>query len=379
MSDSQLAGGSPQEAVGGRQSQIRNPQSAIRNLPYPAWLAQIGPSSEVVLSTRCRLARNISGIPFPWRASELQRKETAKAMADAIHRCHSELDHPLLLRERDIERAGSDTLIEWRYASPAWLHGGTHRLAAIGRSGALSILGHEEDHLRIQAILPGLQVESVYETVINSESALARYLHFAWSKDFGFLTASIANAGTGLRISILVHLAGLARFGALHSVLHAAHTLGCTVRGLYGEGSHGTGELFQVSNSWSYRGDADRAISKVASTAQYLVEAELAARRELFEGESGIHSLQRSSNHAMEALFKGEQPPNELLQTVSLLRLAVCAGLIPADLRETADWVSLAGLAAAAPVSNNLPFEAVRRSAELRNKLRTVRNRSGTL
>jgi protein arginine kinase len=348
------------------------------SIPYPLWLSQFGPEASVVLSTRCRIARNIADFPFPWRATELQRKECAKLIVDAIHRGSSNLDHAVVLRPEDLDDAAKDRLIEWRYASPKWKEGGSSRLLAIGRSGFLSILAHEEDHLRLQVILPGLQVESAIEAIEKTQHTLAQYLHFAWCKEFGFLTASLANTGTGMRTGALVHLGGLARTGGIDGVLYAAHELGCSVRGLYGEGSLGTGELFQVSNRSSSLKVAGRIAGKIGATVRYMIQAETRARAELFGSAVGKDRLRVAASLAIETVFGRELPPKELLSTVSVLRLAACEGIIGADHCETAAWVSLAGLAAAsaeAAHNSRISFEAMRRSAELRQRLRAVSDR----
>jgi protein arginine kinase len=358
-------------------------QSAGRHaIPVPAWLRESGPHSAVVVSSRCRGARNLAGVPFPWRAKELQRRESARSIADALQRGASELDHAAIIHGHDLDSSDNDRLIEWRYASPDWIEGGSNRCIAVGATGALSILVHEEDHLRLQDILPGLQVESATRAIESALHTLARYLHFGWCSEFGFVTASLANAGTGMRASVLVHLAGLARTGGLDPVLQAASDLGCTVRGLYGEGSLGTGGLFQVSNRCSDVGDAGTITGKVASTARFMVEAETKARAELFGSELGKERLRLAASEAIETLFRVELPPRELLATVSVLRLAACEGILHADHFETAEWVSLSGQAAATDQSgqsSRIPFEAMRRSAELRKRLRAVAKVGGSL
>ncbi|HXG23642.1 MAG TPA: hypothetical protein VNJ09_03730, partial [Chthonomonadales bacterium] len=218
-------------------------------IPPPQWLTDAGPECDVVLSTRCRLARNLAGVPFPWRATEGQRKQVAQAVLDAVERCGAELGQAQRVRGDALDTATITQLLEWQYASRAWMESGMHRWLLAWPDRATSLLVNEEDHLRLQAILPGLQVESNLEAVYRTERALASVLSFAHDERIGFLTTSLNNAGTGLRASVLLHLAGLATSSRLSTVLGAAAEVGCSVRGLYGEGTRGTGDLFQISNT----------------------------------------------------------------------------------------------------------------------------------
>src|SRR2546430_7927461 len=200
--------------------------------PNAIWLTQAGPQSDVVVASRCRIARNLAGYPFPWRAGELHRKAAAERVLDSLQRAGGELG----AATRIAGQIGAEhllQLLERQYVSLDWAHGSSHRWVAIIPSGSASILINEEDHLRIQVILPGVQVESVIEEAERIEHAIGRHLKYARDPEIGYLTASIANAGSGLRISLLMHLAGLEAEDRLEHELRAAVETGCSVRGLY--------------------------------------------------------------------------------------------------------------------------------------------------
>lgn len=351
-------------------------------LPPPLWLRETGPDSDVVVSTRCRIARNLAGFPFPWRAGELDSKQAAETVVIAAERSGCFRD-AILVHGSRLDPESAVQLVRWRYAGRDWIAGGRSRKLLISSDTALSLLVNEEDHIRLQSIIPGLQVESVLTRAEEAERAMRAFVEFATLPDIGFLTTCLTNAGTGLRISTLLHLAGLAsqtstKARPLDAVLEAARSLGCAVRGLYGEGSSATGELFQVSNNYTYGIAPAQIADRVASAAKYLIEAERAARRTQFGGSVGRARLAEGSRQTIRALYDYEAPPAQLLQWVSTLRLAVAEGILPGRLSDTAEWVAIAGTEAAMEslVSSgntaNERFLAISRTSALRRRLRPL-------
>lgn len=344
--------------------------------PRPRWLTESGPNNDVVLSTRCRVARNLADIPFPWRATEGERKQVAETILAAVQRASGDLARARAIPGERLDEEQTARLLEWRYVSRDWARGGPHRWLLIAPDRATSLLVNEEDHVRLQTILPGLQVESVLSRAEQAERALASAISFAWEERMGFLTTSLTNAGTGVRVSALLHLAGLAVSESREAVLEAATEVGCAVRGLYGEGTQGTGELFQVSNTGAYGLDLPQIAARIEAATHYLTEAERRARRERFGSQEGRDALAASCAEALRSLFRQEAAPRRLLPLVSVLRLAVAEGILPGSLAQTAEWVTLAGVEAAQAGSVERVterFEAVRRSAALRQHLREHR------
>lgn len=355
------------------------------HIPPPIWLRETGPDSDVVVSTRCRIARNLAGFPFPWRAGELESKQAAEAILIAAERSGRFRDaHVVQGVVGDSE--ANVRLVRWRYASRDWVAGGRNRWLLISSDTALSLLVNEEDHIRLQSITPGLQVESVLVRAGDAVSAMSASLDFAALPEVGYLTTSLTNAGAGMRISVLMHLAGLAATTArrLETVLEAARALGCAVRGLYGEGSSGTGELFQVSNRYTFGTTPEQIADHVSSAAMYLIQEERAARRELFESAEGRERLADGARRTLGDLYAQEASPARLLQWVSTLRLAVAEGILPGQLSDTAEWVSIAGTEAALIDSETggdtarERFLAISRTSALRQKLRPLVPLMGT-
>ncbi len=360
------------------QSRVERPM----RLPQPPWISDIGPDSSIVVSSRCRIARNVEGIPFPWRASSDQRKLALDAVLEAVSRAERAFAPVGVVSPDEMDPDSLASLFEWRYATLDWLRGGTHRKLVVLRDGSASMLINEEDHVRAQSLLPGLQVESAYRGAQSVVDLLGRRLRFASSPDIGYLTASLANAGAGLRVSTLLHLPGLAASGRLAPALEAAYSLGCSVRGAFGEGSDGIGDFYQISNGHSFLESEARIIDRVRATASYLVEAEQGARLDLFSSNSGREKLILSGADYLGELFEVNVPPRRLFQIVSTLRLSVCEGTLPATLPETAEWISMLGAAFAGENQTDrveVHFQAVRRSAALRRKLRAMYQAIGTL
>lgn len=361
---------------------VRDRGRSVLPIPVPRWLTETGTEADVVLSTRYRLARNLSAYPFPGRASEKDRKRVAAILMDAMSRTKGCWARQGALRVFEKERLTEATLLqllEWRYASREWyrsavMEQNAHRWLVIAPDNDVSLLVNEEDHLRMQAILPGLQVESVHWQLAELERALSEVVPFASSPDIGFLTASLGNAGTALRVSVLLHLPGLAALGKRSETLDAAWNVGCSVRGLYGEGTAGTGELFQISNAASWGVTPLQIITRVESAVHYLIAAERSARRSGFGSVQGKQSLMASVSEAIRQIFREDAIPRRLLPLVSVLRLAISEGILAGDLAKANQWIALAGVVAdsTAIQRDNERYEAIRRTAALRQELRLL-------
>lgn len=351
------------------------------HLPAPPWLAATGPDADVVVSTRCRLARNLAGAPFPWRATEGQRRDASLALVDAMRRAGAPLCGTALVPRDEVTQTELDTLVAWRYASLLWAQPAGERWLAVGENPACSALVQEEDHLRLQTILPGNQIDEAAHTCGQMEAALRREVEFAYDDQFGHLTASPVNSGCGMRMSALLHLPGLSAQGMLDEVLQAALAVGCSVRGLYGEGTLRSAGFVQVSNTTSYGIQYNQVVERVSASVQYLTHAERQARREQFGSSQGRAEFEGAVRKWVEQLRSEDWTPKRLLPLVSLLRLAVAEGVLGGTLRDTSRWVALAGVAAVS-VSPGLPaterYEAIRRTAALSGELRRLMRERGT-
>jgi len=213
------------------------------------WLKGSGPESDIVISSRVRLARNLARFPFLTRATELQRNEIHESVRSALDRLglganasHLYVD---LAKTNDLT---SRFLLERHLISRELANGSGGRGVLFNRTEMLSVMVNEEDHLRIQAIRAGFQVQEAYDEVRAIDERLDRELEFACSEKFGFLTACPTNVGTGMRASVMVHLPALVFTKQIDKVFASVTKISLAVRGFYGEGTQASGDFYQISN-----------------------------------------------------------------------------------------------------------------------------------
>lgn len=203
--------------------------------------------SEIVVSSRIRLARNISGYRFLGKMTRHQRQSLEAKIRDTI--LSAQLSPQTLYV--DLEAAPEidrQLLVERHLISKQHAAGEGARGVAIAENETLSIMVNEEDHLRIQVLRSGLQLEEAWEQINAVDDKLEARLDFAFHPRFGYLTACPTNVGTGIRVSVMLHLPALKLTGEIEKVFRAAKDLHLAVRGLYGEGTEATGDFYQISN-----------------------------------------------------------------------------------------------------------------------------------
>jgi protein arginine kinase len=211
------------------------------------WLRGNGPMSEIVISSRIRLARNLAGQRFLTRMTRHQRQATESKVRDTI--LHAQLSPQTLYV--DLESAPEvdrQLLVERHLISKQHAASEGARGVAVGESETLSIMVNEEDHLRIQVLRSGLQLEEAWDQINGIDDRLESKLDFAFHSRFGYLTACPTNVGTGIRVSVMLHLPALKLTGEIEKVFRAAKDMRLAVRGLYGEGTEATGDFYQISN-----------------------------------------------------------------------------------------------------------------------------------
>jgi protein arginine kinase len=224
------------------------------------WLRGTGPLSDVVLSSRARLARNLAGMPFLAKCSESQLREIAAILEKLLLRVGlgGETLYVDIEAASPLERA---ILVERHLISRQHADGNGARGLAIAGSETVAVMVNEEDHLRMQVLRGGLQLDACYAEVRRLDDLLEEHTSFAFSGRFGYLTACPTNVGTGLRVSVMLHLPALKMTGQIEKVLRAARDMRLAVRGLYGEGTEAIGDLFQVSNQSSLGASEDRIVA----------------------------------------------------------------------------------------------------------------------
>jgi protein arginine kinase len=249
------------------------------------WLRGNGPMNEVVISSRIRLARNITGHPFLTRCSRHQRQALENRIRDTILTLPiSASDKPLYVdldAATEIER---QLLVERHLISKPHAGADGARGVAIGDGETVSIMVNEEDHLRIQVLRSGLQLDEAWEQINRVDDLLESKLDYAFHPRFGYVTACPTNVGTGIRVSVMLHLPALKLTGEIEKVFRAAKELRLAVRGLYGEGTEATGDFYQISNQTTLGKPEEEIISDFRSLViPKIIDYERHARRTLLD------------------------------------------------------------------------------------------------
>ena len=249
------------------------------------WLRGSGPMSDVVISSRIRLARNVSSFPFLPKCSSHQRRAVERKVRDTILGSATVAGSDGQVLYVDLENAPDidrTLLVERHLISKPHAAAEGARGVAVGGDETVSIMVNEEDHLRIQVLRSGLQLEEGWQQINAIDDALEAKLDFAFHSRFGYLTACPTNVGTGIRVGVMLHLPALKLTGEIEKVFRAAKDLKLTVRGLYGEGTEATGDFYQISNQTTLGKGEDEIIEDFRKTViPKIIEYEHQARRTL--------------------------------------------------------------------------------------------------
>ena len=211
------------------------------------WLSGAGPMSDIVISSRIRLARNVAGYPFLSKATEAQQAELQRTLRGHIEQL--DLSDPMFYVDvENTDELDRRVLVERHLISRQQAEGQGSRGVAIGGRETVALMVNEEDHLRIQALRNGLQLDELWTEISRIDDMLAARLDYAFHKRYGYLTACPTNVGTGIRVSVMLHLPALRMAGEMDRVIRAARDLRLAIRGLHGEGTEASGDFYQVSN-----------------------------------------------------------------------------------------------------------------------------------
>lgn len=299
-------------------------QRVHNSASLPAWVIGTGPAEDVALSTRARLARNVEGIPFPSRSRETELRRVAEIVTRAVQESEGRFGKLRIIRPEHMSWFERRTLIDSHVASREHVNGGPHRLVVVNEPGTLSLMVNEEDHLRIQCILPGFQPMTALHMAGEFDAFLSGKIRYSRADNYGYLTSSLANVGTGLRLSVLLHLAGLGFAGEATSALTAAAELKTSVRGLFGEGTDAIGYLYQVSNATTI-GFSEREIaSRVRAAADHLMARERGVRRNLAGSSELLWAIDEARRKLADARALGAR---DAAICISILRLGAALGI----------------------------------------------------
>ncbi len=242
----------------------------------PGWTDATGSESGIVLSSRIRLARNLTGHPFTYRANPDERAQIFEQIRDSIRKARG-MKRARVIRLDRTSSLDRQFLLERHLISPDLAKARGPRGVAIGNRELLSVMINEEDHMRIQGVFPGFELMKAWNGVDRLDEDLSVDLEIAFSPRWGYLTTCPTNTGTGLRASVLIHLPGLALTKQIGKVLRGISQVGLAIRGMFGEGTEVMGNFFQVSNQTTLGLSEEEVLEKLTRVTRQIIDHERSA------------------------------------------------------------------------------------------------------
>lgn len=294
-----------------------------------------GPYDRIVLSSRVRLARNLKDASFPGWAKKPERTRVLELIRPAVQAL-PEMKEAFAEAMDNLSTLDKQILVERHLISRehAAKSGGSGLV--LNRDESLCFMINEEDHLRMQALRPGLQLRQAWAAIDQADSALEKKLDYAFSPELGYLTACPTNLGTGIRVSAMLHLPGLVLAEQINPIIQSVNKLGLAVRGLYGEGTEALGNVFQVSNQMTLGESESVIVERLEKVLAQIIEHEENARGMLLEKKPKM--VYNHIGRAYGILANAHSiSSKETMNLLSLMRLGVDMSLFPGVDRSLVD------------------------------------------
>ena len=274
--------------------------------------------SDVVLTTRIRLARNVKGYKFPYNMIDKERKALLNEVKDKLK------DKCTILELDNIDDVTKKSLVEKHEISKELLQNSSTAILTDDSKHVVTMV-NEEDHFRIQAFANGFDIDKAYENILQADKLIGDNIEYATSKEYGYITACPTCIGTGMRVSVMLHLPGLEKIGLINKIFNEISNLGISIRGIYGENTKGEGSIYQISNQKTLGITEEQIIEQVKQVTHYIVKQERKARELLKSREDVKDEIMRSLGILKYAtqLFKKES-----MQLLSNIRLGINIGCI---------------------------------------------------
>ena len=316
------------------------------------WYEQTGPQNDVVISSRVRFARNIFGYPN----THIAGKEKLESIFQYIKKTVEQMKPPGF-KWVDLSEATSVdkyVFVEKHLMSIEMLNNTMPCALILNNDESLCVMINEEDHLRIQSILPGLQLETTYKMCNDFEEKLGEKVQYAFDEQLGYLTSCPTNIGTGLRVSAMMHLPGLAESGMMKKILEACAKMGVAIRGVYGENTEASGNIFQISNQVTLGHSEEEIIENILHIINQIMEKERNIRQKIFSENRVV--LEDKVYRAYGVLANARSiTGEEIMGYLSWVKLGVSMGII--DFINPVKVNSLMVLAQPGNIQKNLSVE----------------------
>src|SRR3954451_23402657 len=290
------------------------------------WLRGSGPESDIVISSRIRLARNLASFPFSNRASAYQKSEIEAQLRDRIAKL--ELDPKLLyVTLPNLSMLERQLLVERQLISRELASSDGPRGVAVAPQETVSLMVNEEDHLRLQVMRSGFALDEAWQEIDRVDDMLEERVTYAFSEDFGYLTACPTNVGTGMRASVMMHLPALEYTRQIEKVFRALQKISLAVRRLYGEATRASGHFYQISNQVTLGKSESQILNEIHGVIPQIVTYERQARLSwLRDNRQGLQDkISRAYGTLCSATMMTSEETMELL---SFVRLGVNLHLI---------------------------------------------------
>lgn len=291
------------------------------------WLRGSGPESDIVISTRIRLARNLADFPFIRRCTDADRLAIEKAVRDAVERVESWRDRVDYVNVAELPAVDRQFLVERQLISRELADAEGARGVAIEAGETFAVMINEEDHIRLQVMHSGLDLQGAWDQINEIDSRLEEFVNFAFHEQLGYLTACPTNVGTGMRVSVMLHLPALVITRQIDKVFRSLQKISLAVRGLYGEGSQAMGDFYQISNQITLGRSEETLLKQVGDVVPVLIDYERRAREFLIkESQKDLHDrVSRAYGILCTAQTISSEETMHLLSSV---RMGINLGLI---------------------------------------------------
>ncbi len=291
------------------------------------WMRGSGPESDVVISSRIRLARNLADHPFITRATPGDRVEIERTFRDAIQKAGEDLKLSWVDVAK-LEGLDRQFLVERQLISREHADSEGARGVAIDDNEQVSLMINEEDHLRIQVLKSGFDLTAAWQKINAIDDGIESQVTYAFHERLGYLTACPTNVGTGMRVSVMLHLPALVITRQIDKLFRSLQKISLAVRGLYGEGSQAMGDFYQISNQITLGRSEEDLVKQVSEVVPSILEYERKAREVLVkESRQNLHDrVSRAYGILRTAQTISSEETMHLLSSV---RMGVNLGLLP--------------------------------------------------
>lgn len=331
------------------------------------WYIGAGEQSDIVVSTRIRLARNIAEYPFPNKLNTKSRTELNMLIKEAVEGNNKfGLDFKEM---KTLARFEAASMAERHIISPEFASDADGRALLISPEEDISIMLCEEDHIRVQVMKSGFALDEAYAVADELDNILGEKFNFAFDERIGYLTQCPTNLGTGMRASVMLHLPALTVSGQIHKLINTVSKLGLTFRGAYGEGTNAVGDMYQLSNQITLGISEEFAIKNLKAITLQLCAQERTARKELLKDPVTEDRIYRAYGILKWARLLNTK---ELMENLSLVRLGSVSGKINVPLETVNElMVSMQPATINARAGQRLPTQERDkvRATEVRKKL----------